>query len=100
MRKKSAPLAKSAANKASSRVLPVAEEVRKKLENAGISPPLFPASSGIFRNRLRKKFWQTLFVLCGLGESVALLPLLPQNLWVHRLAYPVATGKNAGDDAA
>ena len=100
MRKKSAPLAKPAANKASNRFLQVAEEVREKPENVGRSPPLFPASSGIFRDRLRKKFWQNHFVLCGLGESIALLPLIPLNFRVHRLACPVATGKNAGDDAA
>lgn len=71
-----------------------------KPENVGRSLPLFPASSGIFRNCLREKFVQNPFDLCGLCKSVALLPLFPAVLWVHRLAYPVATGKNAGDDAA
>ena len=81
-------------------VLPVAEEAREKSEEVGISPSLFPASSDYFRKSLRKMFWQNRLVSCGLGERAELLPLFPAALRVHRLACPVATGKNAGDDAA
>lgn len=63
-------------------------------------PALFPTSSGIFRNRFRKKFRQNHFDLCGFGKAVALLPLFPASLRVHRRARPIAEGKNAGDDAA
>jgi hypothetical protein len=80
--------------------LPVAEEAREKPEDVGKRPSLFPASSGYFRKSLRKMFWKNRPDLRGLGERAKLLPLFPAKFRVHRLACPVATGKNAGDNAA
>lgn len=80
-------------------ILGGAEELRKMPEDAGKSPPLFlhfpPYSETDFGIRFRGfalidghlKFRQTFSAFSA-------------ALRVHRLACPVATGKNAGDDAA
>jgi hypothetical protein len=73
---------------------------RNKSEDAGKSPGLFSTSSHNFSSHGQKKFGQTTVDLCVISMCAAASSAFSGALRVHWLAYPVATGINAGDDAA